>query len=291
MPEVTPHVSIIIPAYNAGAFLQETINSVKAQDFTDWEMIVVNDGSKDNTAGIVLQQNDQRISLLDQVNKGVSTARNNGLAIAKGKYVVFLDADDLMGESFLTARIESLDKDETKGFCCGWVETFPDISPLMKGAAADPEKEILFFEPGVTTVPSNYMLRKTILNKYGINFNQILSSSADRFFLLQVAKHTNGILISSERGRLLYRISSHSMSHDMKPGLIFDNLQMYREVRRSGLLPREKNKFKSQFFFSLALGFALTKKYNYAMLYLLRSAISHPAVFFKLLWKKITTKK
>lgn len=289
MQEMTPLVSIVIPAYNAAEFLKETIDSVKAQGFTNWEMIVVNDGSTDNTFAILRQERDARITTLEQSNLGVSAARNNGLMASNGKYIVFLDADDLMGPLFLEARVKALEENKTKGFSCGWVETFPIVSPLRRGVAVDPEKEILFFDPGVTTVPSNYLINAKVLLDNGIQFNQHLSSSADRFFLLQLTGHTQGIVVPPDTGRLLYRISSNSMSHKINPGLIFDNARFYKEVKQAGLLPSQKHHFKSKFFFSLALGFAKTGKYSFFISYMFRSALAHPVIFLQLILKKIKT--
>ncbi len=89
-----PLVSIIIPAYNVAAYIRESIDSVLAQTISDWELIVVNDGSMDDTTAIVRNYNDLRIMLIEQDNAGVSAARNAGIAKAKGEFVAVLDADD-----------------------------------------------------------------------------------------------------------------------------------------------------------------------------------------------------
>ena len=88
-----PLVSVIIPTYNRGWILKEAIDSVLAQDFEDFELIVVDDGSTDNTREI-LDTYGQDIIVLQQANKGVSAARNRGIAEAGGQLVAFLDSDD-----------------------------------------------------------------------------------------------------------------------------------------------------------------------------------------------------
>lgn len=90
-----PAVSIIMPAYNAEKMIAESIQSVVNQTYTDWELIVINDGSNDNTSTIVSMYNDPRIILLEQQNSGVAEARNNGIRNAHGKMIAFLDSDDL----------------------------------------------------------------------------------------------------------------------------------------------------------------------------------------------------
>ena len=93
--------SIIIPTYNRAAFLPKAIESVLAQTYTDWELIIVDDGSTDNTREVVSQYKDERITYIYQENAERSAARNNGIVHAKGKYVCFLDSDDYYMDSFL----------------------------------------------------------------------------------------------------------------------------------------------------------------------------------------------
>ena len=89
-------ISVIIPAYNQAKYITEAIRSVHAQTFTNWELIVVNDGSTDDTARILADLKDPRILVITQANKGVSTARNVGLQHSSAPLVTFLDADDLV---------------------------------------------------------------------------------------------------------------------------------------------------------------------------------------------------
>lgn len=96
-------VSVIIPAYNAAQFLSETVASVISQSYSDWEMLLVDDGSTDNTPGLCdsLAASDPRIHVFHKPNGGLSDARNYALDRAKGEYVTFLDADDLLHPDFL----------------------------------------------------------------------------------------------------------------------------------------------------------------------------------------------
>jgi glycosyltransferase involved in cell wall biosynthesis len=113
MNKLTPTlVSIIIPCYNYGAYVHDAINSVLAQTYKFWELIVVNDGSTDNTEEVVMPyvQADRRIRYHYQPNKGLSAARNTGLALTKGKYVQLLDADDCLAQEKLRLQVDFLDK-------------------------------------------------------------------------------------------------------------------------------------------------------------------------------------
>ncbi len=107
-----PQVSIITPCYNASRYISQTIESVLAQDYTDWEMIIVNDGSKDDSAEIVERYAalDSRIRLIRQPNGGSANARNHGIREAKGRYIALLDADDLWEPCFLSYQLDFMKK-------------------------------------------------------------------------------------------------------------------------------------------------------------------------------------
>jgi len=104
-----PLVSVIIPAYNAGKYISETIKSVLKQTYSNIEIIIVDDGSTDDTVEKVNKFND-KVTLLTQKNKGVSCARNNAVSIAKGCWLAFIDADDLWLENKLELQINKLNK-------------------------------------------------------------------------------------------------------------------------------------------------------------------------------------
>ena len=99
-----------MPAYNAGKYIEESIFSVVNQSLKEWELIIINDGSSDNTEDIIKSFDDERIVLISQKNAGVSSARNEGLKKVQGKYVTFLDADDTFPKDSLKDRFEYIEK-------------------------------------------------------------------------------------------------------------------------------------------------------------------------------------
>jgi len=123
---LSPRVSIIIPCYNYGRFLPETLDSVRQQSFGDWECLVVDDGSEDDTAGIVKRMNaiDGRILYIRQANQGQPTARNTGLGKASGHYIQFLDADDLLAPGKLGIQVGYLDSHPETGIVYGKARYF-----------------------------------------------------------------------------------------------------------------------------------------------------------------------
>lgn len=108
-------VSIIIPVYNREKMIKEAINSCLAQTYENIEIVVVNDGSTDNTLKIVedLQNISSKIKLINQVNQGVSKARITGLNKASGKYVMFLDSDDLISKNYISSLVQALEETKT----------------------------------------------------------------------------------------------------------------------------------------------------------------------------------
>src|ERR1700761_448098 len=95
MLEHQPHISVLMPAYNAEKYIGTAINSLLKQTFSSFELVIINDGSTDNTINIINAFNDKRIKLVDQQNKGIAAALNHGLKIARAPYIARFDADDI----------------------------------------------------------------------------------------------------------------------------------------------------------------------------------------------------
>lgn len=112
-----PELSIIIPAYNCQDNITRMINSIRDQDYCDYELIIVNDHSTDDTIEVIdkLSQSDKRIIIINQpANGGASVARNTGISRAKGKYLMFLDADDTLKKRALTKFISAIKSDQAQ---------------------------------------------------------------------------------------------------------------------------------------------------------------------------------
>ncbi|MBI5568277.1 MAG: glycosyltransferase family 2 protein [Chloroflexi bacterium] len=110
---MTPTVSIIIPAHNQAPYLGQALRSVQAQTWADWEAIVVDDGSTDNTRDVATSVVDARIRYVYQANQGLSGARNTGVRAAGGEYLAFLDSDDEFEPEFLQVCVGALQTDRT----------------------------------------------------------------------------------------------------------------------------------------------------------------------------------
>ncbi|MEH1816780.1 MAG: glycosyltransferase family A protein [Nostoc sp.] len=116
-----PKVSVLIPAYNAMNYLPETLENVLSQTFSDFEVIVVNDGSSDEIEQWISQIKDPRVKLISQKNQGLAGARNTGITNAQGEYIAFLDADDLWEPTKLEKQLRVLEENPEVALVYTWV--------------------------------------------------------------------------------------------------------------------------------------------------------------------------
>ena len=173
-------VSIIMPAYNAEKTIRESIQSVLEQAYQEWELLVVNDGSVDETENIVKSYSDTRIKLINQKNGGVSNARNNALKQAKGEYLSFLDSDDLWIKTKLDLQVKYLEKNNLK-FVYSKSYSFTNNSDDIKEAfkfvslGFEDKEEILIYDfiPILTV-----LFHRTILEDVGF-FDESLQGTED----------------------------------------------------------------------------------------------------------------
>lgn len=115
-----PKVTVVIPAYNSMTYLPETLKSVLKQTFTDFEVLIINDGSTDHIISWTSEINDFRVKLISQENSGVSEARNTGIRNAQGNYIAFLDADDLWDSTKLEKQVQCLESKPEVGLVYTW---------------------------------------------------------------------------------------------------------------------------------------------------------------------------
>jgi len=121
-----PKVSVIIAAYNAMRFLPTTLDSVFRQTFSDYEVIIVNDGSSDDIEQWIAGVTHSGVKFVSQNNQGLSAARNTGLNYAEGQYIAFLDADDLWDPTKLEKQVRVLDENSDVGLVYNWVDSIDE---------------------------------------------------------------------------------------------------------------------------------------------------------------------
>lgn len=185
-------VSIVIPTFNRAKFIGDAIISVLTQSFQNFELIIIDDGSTDSTVDIVNAFNDPRIILLRQQNSGRSVARNKGLRVARGRYIAFLDSDDVYLEGKLEIQAAYMDKYPefgmiyTSAYCIDSKGKRLDEQPYFALAEGNIYKQIAFFQPLTITLPT-VMIRREVLDAVG-NFDEAMERFEDTDLWRRIAK-------------------------------------------------------------------------------------------------------
>lgn len=226
----TPDISIIVPAYNAEQWLPVTVDSILAQTCTDWELIIVNDGSTDNTHRVARSYADDRIRVVDQANAGVSAARNTGLSHARGNYIGFLDSDDAFLPDCLAAKLQVLQQSKADWVFSDVVICNEKLEPtgeIMEGIATDILRTLLLQERLAVPVSCGNVLAHRKCFDQGVRFDEQLSNAADQDFSIQLASRFRGVHLPG--AYTLYRNVPGSMSKDIE---LFqeDHLRMFRKA-------------------------------------------------------------
>lgn len=200
-----PLVSIIIPVYNVSSFIRKNIESVIDQTESDWELILVNDGSTDNSGGICDEyaRKDTRITVLHQPNSGVSIARNNGMARATGKYICFIDGDDYVNPEYLSSMLNNIDGHDI--VYANVTHRYPDEDKIAKafsyqeGAVIklrDDASSMIRYQIIENGFPVAKLFKSAIIKDYDIRFNADLSYHEDHIFVLEYLKHCESITLT-----------------------------------------------------------------------------------------------
>ncbi|WP_315786852.1 glycosyltransferase family 2 protein [Fischerella sp. JS2] len=202
-----PKVSVIIPAYNAMTYLPETLESVLRQTFTDFEVLIVNDGSSDPilewACGIV----DPRVKLISQENQGVSTARNTGITHAQGEYIAFVDADDLWESTKLAKQIRCLEENPAIGLVHTWIVLIDEQGKssgrvISSNAKGNVWKQVVEHNLIQT---STVLVRRCCLETVGV-FDQNLRSAEDWELWVRIASRY--LLAVVKEPLVFYRLHS-----------------------------------------------------------------------------------
>jgi glycosyltransferase involved in cell wall biosynthesis len=284
---VRPKVSVIIPSYNSSGYLGRALHAIVDQSYDNIEVLVIDDGSADNTAEVVahFQQQYPWINYYHQSNAGVSIARNNGLKLSTGKYVVFFDSDDLMEFDFLTKRVLFLENFSYYNACCSVVTAVSEKDVLLpyyyKGIHDHPVEQILKHLKNTSTCPSNYMIKSDILKSHHAGFDTELSSSADKYFFIQSSPFLKiGLIDSQSNCKLLYRLHPGGMSQRLSIGLLEDHKEFLKKVIHLPFITlRQRLFFRFKMYYVISGGYFKMRHYFPAFYYALLSALFNPYKF------------
>lgn len=240
-------ISVIIPVYNYGFCLEETISSLQGQTHANWEALIIDDGSSDDTSVIAkkLIETDIRIKYYYQDNRGVSAARNLGIEHAVGDYILFLDGDDLITSNKLAAQSALMGKHETVDICYTDVYYFRNENPnkLFFGRLGNRKWTIKLNGTGYEIIREfvkknrftihSPLIRIGFLKDNGLKFDETLSYKEDwDFWLRCVFKGANIHYADNPTVYSLVRVHARSVSHqsvkmDMATIIIRDWIKKY----------------------------------------------------------------
>ncbi len=207
-----PKVSIITPAYNAERTILETIESVQNQTFSDFELIIIDDGSKDRTLELVQSVKDERLTVFSYENGGVCVARNRGISHATGEFIAFIDADDLWTPDKLELQLAALQQHPEAGVAYSWTYFMYDQED-----SAVPAKPV-FFEGNVypkllvenfLAHGSNPLIRRKAIESVG-EFDSSFPHCADWDFYRRLSTDWHFVVVP--KYQIYYRQSSSSMT-------------------------------------------------------------------------------
>ena len=239
-----PVVTVIVPCYNYGHFIKSTLNSVAAQTYSDWECIIIDDGSTDETQAIVSAyvNRDKRFRYVYQTNKGLSAARNTGIKNAAGQYLQFLDADDLLESHKLELQVEYFKDHPETDIVYGearyfatehpeerrytiWGEDKPWM-PKVSGTGYEIIKALVITNIMVVSSP---LIREKIFQACGL-FDESLKSHEDWDLWLRCAKR--GVFfqfLAKQDTFALIRCHTNSLTHK-RTSMLETQLQVRKKI-------------------------------------------------------------
>lgn len=200
-----PEISIIVPVYKVEEYLPYCIESVLTQSFTNFELLLIDDGSPDNCGAICEKyaRKDERIRVFHQQNSGVSTARNRGLAEAIGKYVTFVDSDDWIGEGYLYYLYDALPDKVSRGIVIEGVNrVYPDKSIQkmqlpgdMKFLASEIYRVLTDYFDGNIGYSASKLYSLSLIKEHHLCFLQELSLLEDMLFMYDYILHADFVVL------------------------------------------------------------------------------------------------
>lgn len=219
-------VSIIMPCYNGEKYIRETIESVLAQTYTSWELLIIDDGSKDNSVDIIRDyQADQRIKLIQQPNAGSAAARNNGIRKSKGQYMALLDSDDLWLPEFLEKQVNFMKEKQAVCVCCSYSRIDEDSNDILRPVIAKP---VITFKDMQAVDYVGTLTGVYDQSKYGkVYLREELNSLLDDYAFFIDVINLDEVAYGNPEILAKYRVRQGSMTSNKKK-LIMKHYRFYR---------------------------------------------------------------
>jgi glycosyltransferase involved in cell wall biosynthesis len=222
MSKPNPLVSICMPAYNADKYITAAINSVIDQSYQNWELIIVNDGSTDQTSGELEKITDSRIKIYNQANKGQCAAANAAFGFSKGDLIKFMDADDLISPDFISEQVKCLNGKHDTIALSAWGRFYNDdltTFKLNKDRIKHDCKPIDWLVASINNAMmqcARWLIPRSVLNQSGL-WDETLSLINDFEFFIRVLLHSEQICYTPN-AVLYYRSGIENSLSGLKSG-------------------------------------------------------------------------
>lgn len=207
-------ISVIVPAYNAEKYIEKCINSILNQTYKDIEVLVIDDGSKDDTYKILceIKKSDKRLKVYKQKNAGVSSARNYGMKMATGKYIGFVDSDDYITPNMYEVMINNMD-DDTDLILCNILERYEDeireSRYIEKGEYNGDSIIKAIFNESIGAYVFSGLFRRKIISEKNLAFPNI-KLSEDLIFLIEYLLNVKKITVIQEKCYVYNKANEYS---------------------------------------------------------------------------------
>ncbi len=213
-----PLVSVIMPVYNGAAYILETIQSVQKQNLQDWELVIVDDGSTDNTPALLARLSDPRIRVFVYPNGGVSTARNRGFSHSRGQFIALLDADDLWTPDKLSDQVWALQQSPANQLAYSRTYLMNESGKQVALVRSPrlPQGDVyrlLLTRNFIISIGSNILVRRQAWEEAG-GFDPNLTQGEDWEFCCRIA--ARGDLVAVAKPQVYYRQHGHSASYQLQ---------------------------------------------------------------------------
>ena len=232
-----PVVSVIVPAYNVGLYLEQCVESVLVQNYKDFELIIVDDGSEDKTPELAdaLCVTDKRIKVLHKKNGGVSAARNAGMEIARGDYVAFLDGDDYWATDYLSYMVnmaQSTGADMCLSTICFLTDNDGQTKEEFKKVISAEEGTVLLLYPKVFVGCWNKLYSRRLLNENSIRFKENLFFGEGLNFITNASQHAKCIAVGNRKVYYYRRDNIESATTSFSIERVYNGIESLTDIEK-----------------------------------------------------------
>lgn len=230
---VYPQISIIVPVYNAEMYLDGCIESIVNQTYTNFELILVNDGSKDASKDICnkWEQLDSRIRVFHKSNGGASSARNYGIENSNGEYIMFVDSDDTVAFDICEKLLENI-RDDCSLVVCGLKTSFGNFVIRSENSVLSTDKGEIFnllFENGILNSPVAKLFRRDCIGTLRFDPNMYMGEDLT-FNLEYLSRIDGGVAVLPYCGYVYNRENNNSITHVFNPATFLQQKTVYKKT-------------------------------------------------------------